>query len=185
MAAMPPSWRSYRERSGGLGPWASLACPGAEKLFSTSESANESLLAAIRRCGARRASVTGPNPRTRRRKSSVDPNGRICRCSINCFTRLGPTWGNASRTLAGAVLGSMTSTGTTRQVRWRPVPRESLATRRATPKMSTTKASNTRALAGQVHETTVQTPPRVSVCSSRGCPADLDIRFVTLNAGGS
>jgi len=184
MAAMPPSWRSYRERSRGLGPWASCACPGAERLFRTSGSADESLLAAIRRCGARRASVTGPNPRTRRRKSSVDPKGWSCRCSINCFTRLGPTWGNASRTLAGAVLGSMTSTGTTRQVRWWPVPSESLATRRATPETSTTKASNTRALAGQVHETTVQTTPRVPVCLSRGCPADLDIRFVTLDAGG-
>ena len=182
---MPPSWRSYRERTGGLGPWASLACPGAERLFSTSGSADASLPTAIRRCGARRASVTGPSPQTRRRKSSVDSNGCLSRCSINCFTRLGPTWGNASRTLAGVVLGSMTSTGTTRQDRRRLVPRESLATRRATPKMSTTKASNTRARAGQVHETTVQTPLRVSVCSSRGRPADLDIRFVTLNAGGS
>jgi hypothetical protein len=182
---MPPSWRSYRERTGGLGPSASLARPGAERLFKTSESADASLLAAIRRWGARRVSVTGPSPRTRRRRSSVDSNGCFSRCSINCFTRLGPTWGNASRTNAGVVLGSMTSTGTTRQVRWRLVPKESLATRRATPEMSTTKASNTRALVGQVHETTDQTPPRVSVCSSRGCPADLNIRFVTLNAGGS
>ncbi|MGB2609968.1 MAG: hypothetical protein WBC80_13410 [Isosphaeraceae bacterium] len=51
--------------------------------------------------------------------------------------------------------------------------------------MSTTKASNTRARAGQVHVTTVQTPLRVAVCSSRGRPGELDIRFVPLTAGGS
>ncbi len=180
---MPPSWRSYRDPTSVIGSWVSVVCPGADRFLWMPNSAAEPLFAMTRKCGATWARVAGPRPRTRRRISSIDLNGRICRCSTNCLTRLGPTCGKDSRTSGGAELGSTMSAGTIRHVRLEPVPEDSPANRRATPETSKMKASSRRALAGNVHDTTTQTPPRVFPRWSRRCLAELNIRYITLDAG--
>ena len=88
--------------------------------------------------------VAGPSPRTRRRSSSIDSKGRIARCSISRRARLGPTCGKASRTLAGAVLGSTDNTGTTLDMVRESQPPQKVATRNATPAINAQSASASR-----------------------------------------
>jgi hypothetical protein len=149
---MSQFWPGYRELSGRLGPWASLGGKATATLRGTRPVGALSSRNLAGRCGRHRASIAGPSPRTRLRRSAADSNGRLARCSMSRRAIFGPTCGKTRRTLAGAVFGSTTRTGISRQNRRSAQPSHQLPIRRTSAETNTRSKSTIRARSGNGQE---------------------------------